>query len=81
VDLPIFGTGRRDLAEAARGSPVERPYHCLEAQVRLCARYRRLIARGKKSPVVTTAIARELAAFLWAIGQQVAPQTGVTPAS
>ena len=52
-----------------------------KAQVRLCARYRRLIARGKKSPVVTTAIARELAAFLWAIGQQVAPQTGVTPAS
>jgi hypothetical protein len=52
-----------------------------KAQVRLCARYRRLIARGKKTPVVTTAIARELAAFLWAIGQQVAPQIGVTPAS
>ena len=48
-----------------------------KAQVRLCARYRRLIARGKKPPVVTSAIARELAAFLWAIGQQVAPQTGV----
>jgi len=47
-----------------------------KAQVRLCARYRRLIARGKKTPVVTTAIARELSAFLWAIGQQVAPQTG-----
>ena len=47
-----------------------------KAQVRLCARYRRLIARGKKAPVVTTAIARELSAFLWAIGQQVAPQTG-----
>ena len=47
-----------------------------KAQVRLCGRYRRLIARGKKTPVVTTAIARELSAFLWAIGQQVAPQTG-----
>ena len=46
-----------------------------KAQVRLCARYRRLIANGKKTPVATTAIARELAAFLWAIGQQVAPQT------
>ena len=48
-----------------------------KAQLRLCARYRRLIARGKKTPVATTAIARELAAFLWAIAQQVAPQTGV----
>jgi transposase len=44
-----------------------------KAQVRLCARYRRLIANGKKNPVAATAIARELAAFLWAIGQQVAP--------
>ena len=44
-----------------------------KAQVRLCARYRRLLANGKKAPVVTTAIARELAAFLWAIGHQVAP--------
>ena len=48
-----------------------------KAQLRLCARYRRLIARGKKTPVATTAIARELAAFLWAIAQQVAPRTGV----
>ena len=47
-----------------------------KAQVRLCARYRRLIARAKKTPVVTTAIARERSAFLGAIGQQVAPQTG-----
>jgi transposase len=45
-----------------------------KAQIRLCARYRRLIASGKKPAVATTAIARELAAFLWAIGQQVAPQ-------
>jgi transposase len=44
-----------------------------KAQVRLCTRYRRLIANGKKAPVATTAIARELAAFLWAIGHQVAP--------
>ena len=30
VDLPIFGTGRRDLADTAQGSPLERPCHCLE---------------------------------------------------
>jgi transposase len=44
-----------------------------KAQVRLCARYRRLNATGKKSPVVVAAIAREIAAFLWAIGQVVTP--------
>jgi len=44
-----------------------------KAQVRLCARYRRLSAAGKKLPIVVAAIARELAAFLWAIGRQVAP--------
>jgi transposase len=44
-----------------------------KAQVRLCARYRRLSAAGKKPPVVAAAIAREMAAFLWAIGREVAP--------
>ncbi len=44
-----------------------------KAQVRLCARYRRLSAAGKKAPVVVAAIAREMAAFLWAIGREVAP--------
>src|SRR5215467_843100 len=44
-----------------------------KAQIRLCARYRRLTAAGKKRPVVIAAIAREMAAFLWAIAQHVAP--------
>jgi len=44
-----------------------------KAQVRLCARYRRLSAAGKTLPVVVAAIAREMAAFLWAIGREVAP--------
>ena len=44
-----------------------------KGQVRLCARYRRLSAAGKKLPVVVAAIAREMAAFLWAIGREVAP--------
>ena len=46
-----------------------------KAQIRLCARYRRLSAAGKKTPVVIAAIAREMAAFLWAIGRHVAPAT------
>lgn len=44
-----------------------------KAQVRLCARYRRLSAAGKKLPLVVAAIAREMAAFLCAIGREVAP--------
>jgi transposase len=44
-----------------------------KAQVRLCARHRRLSAMGKKTPVVVAAIAREMAAFLRAIGREVAP--------
>lgn len=38
-----------------------------EAQKRLCGRYRRLSATGKVKQQVTTAIAREMAGFLWAI--------------
>lgn len=44
-----------------------------KAQVRLCERYKKLSRAGKKPTVVVTAIARELAGFVWAIGQQVKP--------
>jgi len=44
-----------------------------QAQVRLCARYRRLSGTGKKLPIVVAAFAREMAAFLWAIGREVGP--------
>ena len=40
-----------------------------KAQVRLCKRYRRLIARGKHANQVVVAIAREMAAFAWAIAR------------
>jgi transposase len=42
-----------------------------QAQVRLCKRYRRLIARGKNANQVVVAIAREMAAFVWAIAREV----------
>jgi hypothetical protein len=42
-----------------------------KAQVRLCARCRRLMAAGKRQTLITTAIAREMAAFLWAIGPHI----------
>ena len=39
--------------------------------MRLCKRYRRLLARDKHANIVTTAIARELLAFMWAIAKEV----------
>ena len=44
-----------------------------KAQLRLCARYRRLVAAGKNANLVTAAVAREMAAFAWAIARQVRP--------
>lgn len=43
------------------------------AQVRLCRKYRSLLARGKPKQVITTAIARELLGFMWAIAREVKP--------
>jgi transposase len=42
-----------------------------KAQVRLCKRYRQLIARGKNANQVVVAIARELVAFMWAIAREI----------
>jgi transposase len=42
-----------------------------KAQIRLCQRYRQLVARGKHPNVVTVAMARELTGFLWAMAKQV----------
>jgi transposase len=38
-----------------------------KAQTRLCRRYRHMMAKGKLKQVVITAIARELAGFVWAV--------------
>jgi transposase len=42
-----------------------------KAQVRLCKRFHRLLARGKNANQVVVAIARELVGFMWAIAKQV----------
>ncbi len=44
-----------------------------KAQQRLCTRYWSLDARGKLKVQTCTAIARELAGFIWAVGQAVPP--------
>jgi transposase len=42
-----------------------------KAQKRLCGRYRHLIEGGKNTPTAATAVARELAGFIWAIAKEV----------
>jgi hypothetical protein len=50
-----------------------------KAQLRLCARYRKLARGGKPANVVTAAIARELAGFIWAIAEQRAKDAALQP--
>lgn len=54
----------RDASEAVRAI-------AWKAQKRLCARYHRLVSRGKAAQVAVTAVAREELGFIWAIGHQV----------
>jgi transposase len=42
-----------------------------KAQMRLCGRFRSLTRKGKQPNVIAMAIARELAAFIWAINREV----------
>ncbi|MHB1516633.1 MAG: IS110 family RNA-guided transposase [Acidiferrobacteraceae bacterium] len=52
------------------GQPPEICAVAWEAQKRLSFRYRHLAKAGKKQTVITAAVARELAGFVWAIGCQ-----------
>lgn len=60
-------------SKAIRKRQEELPKEVLDiswnAQCRLCRRYQYLTAKGKKSNVAKTAIAREIAGFSWAIAK------------
>ena len=64
----------RCLLERLQGQPKAVRDIAWKAQTRLCARYRRMGAQGKDTPLVTTAIAREMLGFVWAIAREVAPR-------
>ena len=64
--------GRVKLYKLEQAPPKVREI-AWKAQARLTSRYRVLCARGKKPTVACTAIARELAAFMWAVGREVQP--------
>ena len=61
----------RHLLRKQQGLPESVRRIAWQAQLRLCTRYYRLSARGKRVQTVVTAIARELVGFLWAIWQQI----------
>ena len=61
----------RTLLARQQGVPPEVRKIAWEAQLRLCSRYQRLVGRGKPANLVVTAIARELAGFMWAIAREV----------
>lgn len=61
---------KEKLAKVAAAPPAVREI-AWKAQHRLHARYRALIRNGKCINVVMTAVARELAAFIWAVSRHV----------
>lgn len=63
----------RILKKRLEGLPQEVKKIAWKAQVRLCGRYKRLLAKGKNRNLVVTATARELAAFMWAIACAILP--------
>jgi len=69
---PRVGKAKQARLEAAPQAAREIAW---KAQARLYARYRTLIRRGKLKTVAVTAVARELAGFIWAISREVSPRT------
>jgi len=67
---PRVGRAKQARVEAAPQAAREIAW---KAQARLYARYRTLIRRGKLKTVAITALARELAGFIWAISREIAP--------
>lgn len=60
---PTIGVGLRARQHGAAPATIARSW---AAQQRLCARFKRLSAHKNSRNVVTVAVARELAGFLWA---------------
>jgi transposase len=66
-----FRPGRSEaMRRRTRGVSDEVQRVAWHAQERLCGRFRALAARGKNYNATTTAIARELAGFVWAIARE-----------
>jgi len=62
--------GQRIKARRA-GQPLEVLQVAQKADIRLNRKFRKLVERGKRTTIAAAATARELAGFIWAIGQLV----------
>jgi transposase len=69
--------GRDKQAKVDAAAPAVREI-AWKAQCRLHRRYRALIRKGKLKTVAITALARELAGFVWAIGRHIASTPAAT---
>jgi transposase len=58
-----------DIQRRHEGIPKPIIDRAWDAQLRLCRRYRKLVARGKSAHVAVIAVARELTGFIWDIGR------------
>lgn len=58
-----------DIQRRHEGIPKPIIDRAWDAQLRLCRRFRKLVARGKSAHVAIIAVARELAAFIWDIAR------------
>jgi len=67
----------RVLLARLDGLPQEVRQISWKAQVRLCGRFKALMARGKNRNAIITATARELAAFMWAIACALLPNPAI----
>jgi transposase len=67
---PRVGSVKQHKVDAAPPAVREIAW---KAQCRLYRRYRALIRKGKLKTVAITAIARELAGFIWAVSRAIAP--------
>ena len=65
----------RAIIKRRESLPTEVVAIAEKAEERLSKRYRHLIQKGKSSPKAVTAVARELAGFVWAIAQEVTLKT------
>lgn len=61
----------RELAERRKGCPKEVLQIVKKAQARLHRKFLRMIGKNKLHQVTVVAVARELAGFVWAIGQHI----------
>jgi transposase len=61
----------RKLHDRIEALPKEVRDIAWKGQLRMCRRYRHLVAAGKAKVIVTTAIAREMVGFIWAIARAV----------